>query len=127
VQHKPAPDLAEQHAACILKAADDYYKGRTGNGGDAVLSMRECFNEALKDGSAEELFRKLKHTSLGSPNVELHRNGDKESLEITAGFWEFGRERESLLSFKVTADVANKSAEVTTRTFTFTLPDWLLK
>jgi hypothetical protein len=120
------PDRAEQHKSCVLKAADDYYRGRT-NGGDAVLAIRECFNESLKDGSAEELFRKLKNTSVGSPDVQLLREGDKESLYIKAGFWELGKERESQLTFKVAADMSKKTAEVTTDTWTFTLPAWLTR
>ena len=121
---KAEPDKADQHKACILQAAHDYYRGRS-DPGDALLHMQDCFNDALKDGSAQELFQKLKSTPYGSANVKMERQGNLEKLDITAGFWEFGGERESLLTFKVTADLDKKSAEVTTQTWHLDLPDWM--
>ena len=57
----------------------------------------------------------------------MHRHGDKEYLDITAGFWEWAGESESRLTFKVDADLKEKTAHVGAKVWTLELTDWLEK
>jgi hypothetical protein len=118
-------DLAETHKKEILDAAHHVFH-EDADSYSAVSRLQESFQNALSDGSAQELCKKLQKTAWGESNVKIHTENGQEVLDISSGFFENATERGANHCLHVILDKQRKTAIVQeSQPFHFELPDWV--